>query len=77
MKNGLDIVTGDNLEKIEKDRTNDKIEKRKKLKLLYIVIVSGVDFFCAGVCALWLNIDHTQSNMFWNRTSYRARQELL
>jgi hypothetical protein len=39
MKSGSDIVTGDSLEKkTRKGRTDDGIEKGKKLNLLYIYI---------------------------------------
>ena len=59
MKNGSDtVLIGDSL-KNGKGRTDDGIGKQKKPNLLYIVIVLGMDFFCAWVWTLWLNIDHT------------------
>jgi hypothetical protein len=68
-------MIGHNL-KNEKRLNRRRNRKRKKTKFtIYIVIVLGMDFFL-GAWTIWLNIDHTQLNTFWNRTPYRASQEL-
>jgi hypothetical protein len=68
-------MIGDSL-KNEKRLNKSRNRKRKKTEFtIYTVIVLGMDFFL-GVWSLWLNIDHTQPNTFWNRTLYCASQEL-
>ena len=78
MKNRSDIVTGDSLERKQKKAEQmTEQEKEKNEFTIYSNCIGYGLFFCAGVWTFQLNIDHTQPNTFWNRTSYHARQELF